>query len=327
MLRLILIVGVILTLSLPAAASVRVDGSFTPSGACEAFHSFRHQSDSTTIRLQSGQRYDALETNQRDGDWVRIAVPDGSGHSQPYWVLKSCGSAQISGWVQSADARLAQCQKPNQEDSYVLALGWQPGFCEHTAAGHRAPECKAIKEGELLVSHLTLHGLWPNQQICGKSYGSCSTQPMELTDRTLGRLRMWMPSLRFSQDLARHEWLKHGTCQALDDDAYFSTAVELTEKVDQSVIGQLIRGHIGEEMETEILRQRIIDSMGAAAAKRVQLVCMEGRYLTEVRVNLSPVLNTSNKISTVMKNGPEFKSFAPTCSYRIYIEASGKDVM
>jgi ribonuclease T2 len=58
---------------------------------------------------------------------------------------------------------------PNQQDSYVLAITWQPGFCEHAKYNGKKPECDAMNSGALEAKTLSLHGLWPNKQECGTS--------------------------------------------------------------------------------------------------------------------------------------------------------------
>jgi ribonuclease T2 len=139
--------------------------------ACEAYKSFNEGTNPGFVKLSPGIRYDAVEVNKPQWDWVRIEVPE---VDEPLrWVPKGCGEADVTFDTDQSNSG-QQCNIKNQHDSYVLAITWQPGFCEHYSYSGEKPECDAMQTEELVVHHLTLHGLWPNREQCGINYGRCT---------------------------------------------------------------------------------------------------------------------------------------------------------
>ena len=44
-------------------------------------------------------------------------------------------------------------------DHYVLALNWQPAFCQFNMD---KPECRELDGTDFAATHLAIHGLWPD---------------------------------------------------------------------------------------------------------------------------------------------------------------------
>ena len=191
-----------------------------------------------------------------------------------------------------AEARMPasdQCHQADKYDSYVLALSWQPGFCERQPGNEAKPECAALTQGQLSIDHLTLHGLWPNKKSCGTGYGRCPGKPLQLHKDTIEYIRPWMPSWYFGDDFGNYEWQKHGTCQTkLDDDGYFRKAVTALITVNDSAAGQYLRANIGGTISRRVFLEKINQEAGSdKAADNVQLFCA-GEALYEIRVLLGP---------------------------------------
>eukprot|EP01034_Spumella_vulgaris_P033243 gene33243-41016_t len=165
------------------------------------------------------------------------------------------------------------CSTANQQDSYLLAMSWQPGFCEHTPRTSGKPECAAMDKGSLVVSNLTLHGLWPNKKACGTSYGNCDGKPFALKKETVALVAPWMPNFYYENSFGKYEWNKHGTCQSLDPDAYFTKAVAAVKLVNSSAIGEQILKNIGGSFNADKFFATLRSQYGEAAASRVMLVC------------------------------------------------------
>src|SRR3546814_5265076 len=55
-------------------------------------------------------------------------------------------------------------------DFFVLAVSWQPAFCETRPA---KPECVTQDEDRFDASHFALHGLWPQP----RGNVSCGVEP------------------------------------------------------------------------------------------------------------------------------------------------------
>lgn len=307
-----------------ALASEKVDGTFEAVRDCEAYTSFKKGSNPGLVKLHAGEVYEAVEVNKApDWDWIRVSV--GAANGDLRWVAKGCGYANIEPPSPTpGPGSQPACSTPNQYDSYVLALSWQPGFCEHPPHPDK-PECAAMEKDKISISHLTLHGLWPNKNECGTRYGDCSDTPLDLTEDTVAEMAPWMPNFYFSMDFATHEWSKHGTCQERDDDTYFLLAKDILQRVDKSAIGSYLRDSIGETINTDEYRQYIEDNLGKEVADRMQLVCSKKKYLQEIRINLPKELVADDDIAKMLSGAKTFGKFTSKCSGDIYIERSGKN--
>jgi ribonuclease T2 len=310
------------SLATQALAAERVEGTFEAVRGCEAYTSFRHGRNPGLIKVMPGHTYEAIEVNAPEWDWVRILIPDPDLAEQRRWVAKECGTSNVV-VITDTGAGGGTCSTPNQYDSHVLALTWQPGFCEHYARAGTKPECNAMAAGELVIAHLTLHGLWPNKTSCRRNYSHCSNQALDLSDETIAALAPWMPNFYYSTAFGSYEWQKHGTCQSRDDDTYFLLAKALLEKVDQSEIGQYIKQHIGQTVEMGAFLAHIETKLGANVASKVQLICTQGKYLQELRINLPQNITENADLNIIVTGAPPFEELTIGCGPTIYIERSG----
>lgn len=306
-----------------ASASERVTGSFHATRACEAYQSFKKATNPGSIEVSPGIQYDAVEVNKLEWEWIRIQVPGVTESLR--WVSKDCGTANVTFDINEPNSDLL-CNVPNQHDSYVLAVTWQPGFCEHHSYSGEKPECDAMETEQLKINHFTLHGLWPNREQCETNYGWCGGSELDLEQSTRLAVQHWMPNLIYEEDLATHEWEKHGTCQKLGDDDYFLTARKLVEVVDRSEIGSYISSRIGHTISAQNFFDHVETQLGRLIAERIMLVCTNGRYLQEIRINLPLNFVTDNGLSTLVSGADRFQSSTQGCSGNsIYIEPSGSE--
>jgi len=312
-----------------ALASEKVEGTFTAVRDCEAYQSFNNGTNPGMIKVKPGVTYEAEEINKPgDWNWIRVDIDDATPNLR--WVSKECGTPNIKTPPQPPDDDKKKCRTPNQYDSYLLAMTWQPGFCEHPPHLDK-PECSALDTGKLSVSHLTLHGLWPNKDGCGIDYGKCGNTPLSLEEDTLSALAPWMPNCYYANPLckfAEYEWKKHGTCQERDDDTYFKLAIDLLQRVDKSEIGKYLKDNVGKKISVEEYRKHIEATMGKEVADRMLLVCPEGQgdYLQEIRLQLPKVLVVDDDISKMVAGANTFGGkFATDCNDKIYIERSGRE--
>jgi len=247
------------------------------------------------------------------------------------WVSASCGTPQSSGGGDTGGGSSGGtgdvCHTADQYDSFVLTASWQPGFCEHTSAGPTKPECQAMSDGSLVLSHLTLHGLWPNKASCGIHYDTCGTQPLQLSSSTVSYIAPWMPNFYYSQDLGDHEWAKHGTCQtAMDEDTYFRSAVDLVKALDATPMGQYIDSNIGSSISKQTFYDLASQYFGTEqVSNNFLLVCSSG-YLQEIRVALPKVLRSTTNLKTAVDGyyPASRASDSSECGETIRIEASGQ---
>ncbi|OAI84767.1 ribonuclease T2 family protein [Pseudomonas putida] len=310
-------------LSIDTALAVNASaGTFTITQSCEAFQSFKNRTNPGGLSVQPGQALPIAEVNREQYQWVRVNV--GSGSKDLRWVAAECG--RVEG-LHIAQPGARACSVADQYDSHVLAITWQPGFCEHDRSGPGKPECQAMREGELKVDHFTLHGLWPNKQACGIDYGSCAGPALDLDQATVDYIKPWMPNFHYDTRFGNHEWKKHGVCQtAMDDDQYFRLAVDLVKSFNDSSAGAYVRENAGGSVSREQFQAKLADDYGnKAAANNFQLICT-GEYLEEVRVALPRDFKGERSLKGVL--GQDFlaerRSDRNECrGERIRIEASG----
>jgi ribonuclease T2 len=190
---------------------------------------------------------------------------------------------------------LASPAAAQQRTQYVLAISWQPAFCE--TAEHR-PECRSQTADRFDASHFTLHGLWPQRvdycevsrtdQLADRD-GDWSALPApELGEPTLARLREMMPGTQSGLD--RHEWLKHGTCYGEPADAYFADALAMLEAVNASAVRDLFARSVGKQLTQKQVRDAFDIAFGTGAGQRVRLACErdgQRRLITELTIGLT----------------------------------------
>lgn len=331
-------------LQLPALASETVSGSFTAGKACEAFASFAKGTNPGAVQVKPGSTYEVREIN-KPGNYERLRV-EVPGASPPLrWVARDCGTASLGGKPAQAPSapsaasaaggqdgpqdspggKRELCSTANQQDSYLLAMSWQPGFCEHTPRTSGKPECAAMDKGSLVVSNLTLHGLWPNKKACGTSYGNCDGKPFALKKETVAQIAPWMPNFYFENSFGKYEWNKHGSCQSLDPDAYFTKAIAAVQLVNSSAIGEQILKNIGGSFNADKFFATLRSQYGEAAASRVMLVCAGQSYLQEIRVQLPLDFNVDKGLAGLVGATPGQGPQTSRCGSEIRVEASGRN--
>ena len=203
----------------------------------------------------------------------------------------------LAGFV--AAISLAACDPEPSVDHYILALSWQPAFCEHNAG---KPECRELDAGDFAATNLTLHGLWPNAAdgdhpfYCGVATGNrdadeagdwCALPASGADQATQSDLAQMMPGSTSCLD--RHEWTKHGTCTGLGGDAYFDASVHLVREMQATRLSKVLRANIGKEVPRRGLLDAFEADFGADAADALELLCRrqgQRAHLTEIRLAL-----------------------------------------
>ncbi len=110
----------------------------------------------------------------------------------------------------AAAAQEARGGPAGEFDFYVLALSWSPGFC--ALEGERKGRRQCEPGGDL---GFTVHGLWPQFERgypteCGPAGRSPSRAALDEAGDVFP-----------DEDLARHQWRRHGTCSGKNPAAYF----------------------------------------------------------------------------------------------------------
>ena len=310
--------------ALECSASESATGSFTATKSCEAFSSFAKSSNPGDVKVSAGKVYTVREINKTDYDWVRVEVPGAEPSLR--WVQRACGTPALDDKPAPRPEGAAGevCSLPNQQDSYVLAITWQPGFCEHTKYNGKKPECDAMNSGALEAKTLSLHGLWPNKKECGTQYGSCQGKPFELSKDTIDKVAPWMPNFYYERSFGAYEWNKHGKCQSLAPDEYFLKAVSAVRVVNDSEVGKIVLGNTGKSFRVNDFFDRVKTRYGEKVAQAITLVCTQHKYLQEIRVSLPVEFSTDRDLPQMVANARPAGTRAVGCADEIYVEAAGK---
>lgn len=292
----------------PAHAEIKREGRFAASAACPAYLSFRKSSNPGNVRLEPGQVYDVLAQNIDDPSHYRITVPGASPEKR--WVEIGCGTLQAA----TANNPQPTDQSTKDQPFYVLALSWQPAFCE---GARSKPECESQSTDGFYASHFTLHGLWPQprrNQYCRVSEteqqlsenGKWLQLPqLALTPETAKALAQAMPGTQ--SGLERHEWTKHGSCYPGDAESYFAQSLRLLEAVNDSPVQAFVAANRGKQVRTSDLRAAFDAAFGPGAGERVRVACRDDgsrRLIVELTIGLRGDVAAGTDIKTLMAAAP-----------------------
>ena len=262
-------------------AFVKIEGQFTAGRACQATVSLHNRT--RPVPLQHDTTYRVLGRNAPDGAFIQLEVP----HARPpaRWVPLACGHLISTEPPDSGSPR-----PPAAFVQYVLAISWQPAFCQN----HQGkPECQTQTADRFDASHFTLHGLWPEgveycqvprdlQRRDRDNNWAALPEPV-LTTSTRQALDRVMPGTQSL--LHRHEWIKHGTCNGSGSEAYFTTSMALLEQVNGSSVREFFVQRIGQRVTLDTIRTAFVQAFGAEARNSVALNC-HNDLIEEVHITL-----------------------------------------
>lgn len=279
-------------LALPAFAEVPLSGRFTATSACPALQSISRGTNPGNVMLDPGTGYDLLAANKRDATHFRIEVPGAEPRQR--WVAADCGTGPALDEASQAAPAPAPSYRGTQ---YVLAVNWQPAFCEQSA---HTRECRAQKPNSFEATNFTLHGLWPQPR--GNEYCDVSARDrfasqdgrwrdLPALDLTLAQRRdldTVMPGSLSGLD--RHEWVKHGSCYGTGQREYFADSLDLMLALNASPVAELFAGNIGKRLSLDQIRATFDDAFGPGAGERVAMDCIQDgnrTIITELRIALT----------------------------------------
>lgn len=158
-------------------------------------------------------------------------------------------------------------------DYYVLALSWQPSWCQLTGDARDAPECRpGTGRG------FTVHGLWPQYERGWPEY--CRTDERDPSRRESAE----MSEIIGSAGLAAHQWRKHGRCSGLSALRYF----ELTRAAAASIVipEALSSGPAGARTTVAEIQHQMRAANPQLPADGFVVQCRSG-LVTEIRICLT----------------------------------------
>ena len=280
----LLIVLAGLLLSAPASAQTRLTGTFTAAQACPALQSIKKATNPGNVTLTVGTAYKLIGGNKEPATYYWIVVPGASPDFR--WVPVECGKADG-----------VTVAPPPAKTDFVLAISWEPAFCE---AMPSKAECKAETATSYDATHFSLHGLWPqprSKAYCGvsdtdkasdKAHSWTALPAVDVTPATRTALDKDMPGTKSA--LERHEWIEHGTCAGVSQEVFFTRATLFADTIANSAVGALFASHIGQRLEDSDIRKAFDTAFGAGAGDRVRISCEthNGRgLLSELTIGLS----------------------------------------
>ena len=318
----------------PAAYAAPASGEFVATQPCDLYQSKRKGTNPGGLRTKVAERYPIIEVLSEEGvvTWVRVKT--GIAPQPDRWVAAQCGELLN---VEQRPARSAQapagasCQLANQFDANVLAVSWQPAFCE--VRGGDKQECTTLSQARFDASHFTLHGLWPNRQSCGRRYGYCGVvkekpssfcayPALTLEPELRQALGVVMPSASAGTCLQRHEWWKHGTCSGLSENDYFSLSLALVKQVNESLfVSDFIAPNIGQRVTRDEFEKAFNKSFGRNAYQRVALQCSQG-LLTELQIALPQTLEQGSQLTDLLQVDAVPTNGSGSCGARFIIDAA-----
>lgn len=287
----------------PAVAETRLSGIFVANKACPALQSIKQQTNPGNVTLQPGKGYKLMAANNTPATHYWIVVPGAEPDFR--WAATGCGTVASEGPdalppPAPKDTTSAPTPRPAPPPSvgkaeYVLAISWEPAFCESSGAR----ECRNQKATSYEATRFALHGLWPqprSRAYCGVSASDQATDkahdwaglpPVDLTPSVRSNLAQVMPGTQSL--LERHEWIVHGTCSGASQDTYFARAALFTGTINNTAVARLFAANIGKRLDGRAIRAAFDTAFGKGAGNRVRISCDDDggrRLITEITVGL-----------------------------------------
>jgi ribonuclease T2 len=270
----------------PVQADVPLKGFFVAHDSCPALQSIRKETNPGAVRTEPNHSYPIVAKNKPAASHYLIEM-EGAEPSRR-WIAVQCGEHVVAADGSSVPAggnagngNGGNASVTTERAAYVLAVSWQPGFCEGKPD---KVECGTQTAQRFDATHFALHGLWPQPRTNAYCHVSPELSLMDkngewdrlpapnLSAATRQKLERVMPGTQ--SNLERHEWIKHGTCfDAGSPDEYFSRAIALIEQLNSSKAQALFASNIGKEIGGKAIRDAFDESFGDGAGDRVRIAC------------------------------------------------------
>jgi ribonuclease T2 len=324
MIRFLTVVFATLILASSAMAQVKLQGQFIATQNCPALLSIKKGTNPGNVSITIGSSYRLLGKNKDAASHYWIEVP--TANPTQRWVALACGTTDVAD-VAAPPAGGAAVNTPKgtvkpkpqpkgPKDGvpfYVLALSWEPAFCEKMK---NKAECKGQTASSYEATHFALHGLWPQPRrnvFCGVDRATAALDDQhqwdslpapQMSAETKAALDKVMPGTQ--SVLERHEWIKHGTCYPGGNaDQYFKDAVRLVNDVNASAVQAFVAANIGKSIQTSELRAKFDEAYGKGAGDRVRVSCSPDGMISELTIGLKGDISASSKLGDLIAaSGP-----------------------
>ena len=301
-------------ISSPVSASVKLEGWLIAQEACIASKSLRGANGE---ELEPGRAY-VLRGQNRADDPSHYQIRLGESGNSDRWVRIGCGVHVVRA---GPDERDAENKVAAPAIPLLLAVSWQPAFCESRP---RQRECKSQHEGRFDAAHFSLHGLWPQPRenvYCNVNARVKRDDKdrrwdwlplLDLEASTRKELQEVMPGT--ASFLHRHEWIKHGTCYSDDPETYYRDSLRMMAQLNGSEVQELFASNNGQNLSAKAIRAAFETAFGPGSGKRVQISCKDDgnrRLITELKIHLGGPLSEPASLADALRAG---EKTAPGCS-------------
>ena len=284
-------------------------GDFVAHTPCAAVQSIKKGTNPGRVKLKVNRIYSVSGLNAPNGTHAQIKVI--GARPELRWVKLSCGSL---GNVPVPSPM--PTPTPNngnvQTDKYLLAISWQPAFCETKPD---KTECRSQVPTRFDADHFTLHGLWPQPPsniFCGVSARDKSNDKSSrwdvlpepaITAETRTGLESAMPGV--ASNLHRHEYTKHGTCYRGSAESYFRASLSLLEQINGSKLRDWMAEHVDGTVSSADLKREFEKTFGVGTGAALAIRCVgdvDSRRLliSEIQINLKDPLTETARLSDVL---------------------------
>lgn len=183
---------------------------------------------------------------------------------------------------------------------WVFAFEWQPTWSYNNCRDGSTPLTPRLKNDTFAVSHLSLHGLWPEYYPQGRNgslwpqycvgpagdFHDCNPPVQakcQLSPSTVAKFNttdLWQSSgMEYAYgSLAPHQWSKHGSCTGWNDSYFFKVTYDTYDRLRIIPGAKLIEAAAG----TSVSRSKLQSDFGKSAA----FVCDDECQLSEVWIML-----------------------------------------
>jgi ribonuclease T2 len=159
---------------------------------------------------------------------------------------------------------------PGRFDYYVLALSWSANWCEIEGDRKNSEQCLPEHDYGWI-----LHGLWPQYE---EGYPkNCVSERREPTKLEL----VQMSDLMASPHLARHQWVKHGTCTNLMGIQYFTLAREAWHRVNRPELLRKLTTPV--KLPASVIEDAFLEVNPQLKPENITVTCRDG-MIQEARI-------------------------------------------
>ena len=183
------------------------------------------------------------------------------------------GALALAGFSLAALGQTAPPVATAPFDFYVMTLSWSPGFCD-LGGEEKSPQQCAAGSGDGFV----VHGLWPDNRMSADPE-DCGLSPEPSAD-DLQKARGLYPT----DDLALHEYRKHGSCTGLAAADYFAAVRFVRDQLNTPAM--LKSPHERQRFSPRDIEQAFITANANLRPDNMAITCSHGE-LVDVRFCLS----------------------------------------